>query len=275
MENPLNGVELFIGGLFGVVGFGLGDFTDRLIATHALTASTTTTTGATTTYVDTPPTTGDYPGLYNPTAICAPMDMYRWMNAIGAPTALFVVAHFIKAPNFRAALQFTAFGYGVRTVGKGVIDAIAQLTSSTALGQQLYDGELRASILQANSGNQSASGLSALPSAGLGNARRLGAGAANCAPCAAQKGRGAGFPSMPRETSSQSTSTTNTATTPTASTPAASTTATSTPTPAPTTSVVPNSTPATPPAGPASATNSTLTGAPRKSLYAPYGGYDL
>lgn len=216
MENPLTGAEIFIGSVTGLAGFVFGDFVDRMLATHALTASGTTTTGTTTsTYTDTPPTSGDYNGLYNATAICAPMDLTRWAAAVGVPAATLAIAHFVEAPNFRAALQFFAFGYGARGIGKGLIDLIASATTTTELGQQLYDGEMRAAILQQNQGNTSAAALANLPSAGLGRPRGqlvertaspqgvgkiirkpCGCGKAGCGRCAA---KGVGAPRMTRK----------------------------------------------------------------------------
>jgi hypothetical protein len=241
MENPMDGVELFIGAITGLAGFLTADVLDRFLATHPLTVSTAASGSTAATYTDTPPTSGDYQGLFNATAICAPMDVTRWLAGLGVATVPLVIAHFISAPKGRAALQFFGYAAGIRVVGKGLIDMIAQLTQPTQLGQQLYDGEMRAAALKAGNGTI-ASGVN-LPSSGLGRAR-LGAGKP-CAPCATKK-MGAGYPSAPREvtavtnnstptTQNQPTSTpTNTA--PTASTPAA-----------------------TPPAPPAAA--NTLTGA--------------
>ena len=241
MENPMDGVELFIGAVTGLAGFLTADVLDRFLATHPLTVSTAASGSTAATYTDTPPTSGDYQGLFNATAICAPMDATRWLAGLGVATVPLVIAHFISAPKGRAALQFFGYAAGIRVVGKGLIDMIAQLTQPTQLGQQLYDGEMRAAALKAGNGTI-ASGVN-LPSSGLGRAR-LGTGKP-CAPCATKK-MGAGYPSAPREvtavtnnstptTQNQPTSTpTNTA--PTASTPAA-----------------------TPPAPPAAA--NTLTGA--------------
>jgi colicin import membrane protein len=192
MENPLSGVELFIGSLLGLTGFAAGDLTDRLIATHAL-------TGTAAPYTDTAPTTGSYAGLLNPTAICAPMNLPRWANAVGVPAVGFVVAHFVKGPVVRSALQFFAFGYGVRGVGKAVIDLLAKVTTNMPVGQRLYDGEMRAMLLKSGGGTIPA-GSVALPSAGLGAPRQLGAPCAcggGCAKCKPQV-PGVGWPSMPR-----------------------------------------------------------------------------
>jgi hypothetical protein len=190
-RNPMGAAELLVGGLSGLVGFGLGDFTDRLLATHAITVKAAATATTPATYADTPPTTGSYQGLFNPTAITAPMNLVRWANALGAPAALFVVANFVKGPKLKSSLHLAAFGYGLRTVGKGLIDLVAKFTTSFQLGQQLYDGEMRAQVLQANNGNQTAAALGNLPAAGLGKP-------GDCVGC--NKQLGVGWPSMPRET---------------------------------------------------------------------------
>jgi DNA-binding protein HU-beta len=241
MENPMDGVELFIGAITGLAGFLTADVLDRFLATHPLTVSTAASGSTAATYTDTPPTSGDYQGLFNATAICAPMDATRWLAGLGVATVPLVIAHFISAPKGRAALQFFGYAAGIRVVGKGLIDMIAQLTQPTQLGQQLYDGEMRAAALKAGNGTI-ASGVN-LPSSGLGRAR-LGTGKP-CAPCATKK-MGAGYPSAPREV----TAVTNN------STPTTQNQPTSTPTNTAPTASTPV---ATPPAPPAAA--NTLTGA--------------
>lgn len=187
-RNPINATELVIGAFTGLSGFLIADVFDRFLATHAL-------TGTAVPYVDTPPTTGDYPGLYNATAICAPMDMKRWLLGsavtIGLPLG---IAYMIKSDTARTSLQLMAFGAFVRIVGKGAIDGIAKLTNTNMVGQRLYDGEMRSQVLAANGGTFPATVQ--LPTAGLGKA--LGA-KPPCAPCDAAKA-GAGYPSIPRET---------------------------------------------------------------------------
>jgi hypothetical protein len=207
MENPLGGLELFVGSLTGLIGFGGADFVDRLIATHALTPKGTPTAAGIQLYMDTPPTTGSYTGLYNPSAITAPMNLTRW--AVGGLMTVVPLglAHYVKGPVGRSSLQMFGFGAGIRILGKGLLDLLAMLTKNTSTGQRLYDGELRAMALHRGDGSEAN-----LPSAGLGRPALAakppghGTGCA-CTACANKTpdqlaGRPAGtvgWPSMPRE----------------------------------------------------------------------------
>jgi hypothetical protein len=205
MENPMTGTELFVGSITGLLGFLTADAVDRLLATHALTDKGTKDASGNELFADNPPTTGSYTGLFNATAICAPMDATRWLAGLGVAGVPLVIAHFISAPMGRSALQFFGFAAGVRIVGKGLIDMTAQLLQTNSTGQRLFDGEMRAAALKANNGNSQAAALASLPSAGLGRTPRLGAPAADCAPCADKQG--AGYPSMPREVAPPTTAT--------------------------------------------------------------------
>jgi len=261
MENPLTGTEIFVGGVFGLLGFGLGDLTDRLIATHALTAKTAATATAPATYADNPPTTGNYTGLFNPTAITAPMDLMRWLNAVGTPGVVLLLSPYLKSPTARSAVQFAAFGYGFRTVGKGLIDLLAKVTTSMQLGQRLYDGEMRAQVLAASNGNQSAAALGNLPAAGLGKVPcSCKAGCANC-----QGKAGVGWPSMPRELPAATSTTTAPPSPATGTTPPAMQT---TQPPVRVTTPAPNPAPSLPGGG-----SNGLTGTPKRSTGV-YGGYE-
>lgn len=203
MENPLTGVELFVGTLTGLLGFGTADVVDRLIATHALTSVTT---GTTTTYSDVPPTTNPaqgtaatYGSLFNSTAVCAPMNLERWGVGLLISGVPILIGHFVSAPVGRSALQFFGFGALMRIAGKGLIDMVAQLTKSNATGMRLYAGEQRAAAVYHNDG--SAASLPANALTGLGQRPMLGApmlrlhqtgcGCVSCHPA------GTGYPSMP------------------------------------------------------------------------------
>jgi hypothetical protein len=200
MENPMTGVEIFVGSITGLLGFGLADALDRVLATHALTDKGTKDVNGIELYADNPATTGPYAGLFNATAICAPMDVTRWAAGLAMAAVPLTIAHFIGAPTGRAALQFFGFGAGVRIVGKGMTDLVALVTRTTPIGQRLYDGEMRAAALK--SGGAANPALASLPSAGLGRPV-VKLGAADCAPCADKAG--VGYPSMPREVAQPST----------------------------------------------------------------------
>lgn len=203
----MTGVEIFVGSITGLFGFGVADAVDRMLATHALTDKNAKDKNGYELYADNPPSDGDYPGLFNATAVCSPMDWKRWVFGLVGAAVPLTVAHFVSAPTGRAALQFFGFGYGIRVVGKGLIDGLAMLTVHTGTGQRLYDGEMRAAVLKAHNGNNQADALASLPSAGLGKPQL----AAPCTDCndkqQVAKPQGAGWPSMPVSPGARSTST--------------------------------------------------------------------
>lgn len=176
MENPLDGAELLISLFTGALGFGTMDLVDRYLATHALVAGTATTTGGTSTYTDTPPTSGDYNGLYNATAVLAPMNLTRWLAGTIGPAVPIIAAQMIKAPAGRAALQMFGFGALMRTAGKAITNLVASMTNTTAVGLRLYDAEARAGALQTAQGGDISSNNFPTTGLGAGNIRRMGAG---------------------------------------------------------------------------------------------------
>lgn len=180
MENPLGGMELAVGLFTGALGFGVSDFIDRYLSTHALTDKNAKDASGNELYADTPPTDGAYKGLFNGTAVLAPMDLKRWGVGVAVAGAPIVVASFVKSSAGRSALQMFGFGAALRLVGKGLTDGVRMLSQKTAIGQRLYDGEARAAALKAEAaGTTPALPSGSLPSSGLG--RTLGAG--NCGKC--------------------------------------------------------------------------------------------
>ena len=180
MENPLSGGELFVSILTGALGFGTMDMVDRFLATHALTAGT-----AANSFTDTPPTTGGaggYQGLYNATAVLAPLNWQRWTAGLLGPAVPLIAAQMIKAPVGRSALQMFGFGALMSTAGKGLTQLIAMFGNQTAFAQRLYDPEIRAAIAQVtNSGGTST--WPTPPTSGLGRApavHQLGMGSSKC-----------------------------------------------------------------------------------------------
>jgi hypothetical protein len=211
MENPMTGVELFVGTFTGLLGFGTADVVDRIIATHALTA---TVNGSTTSYTDTPPTANPaqgtkatYASLFNATAVCAPMNLPRWAAGLAISGVPIIIAHWVTAPVGRSALQFFGFGAGMRIVGKGMIDLLALITKSNATGMRLYGGEQRAMAVINNDGSTST--LPSQATTGLGRpalaapaGHKTGCGCQACgkhtpALAAAPQRVGAGWPSYP------------------------------------------------------------------------------
>lgn len=181
MENPLTGMEIAVGAVTGVVGFISADALDRVLATHALSG----TTGA---YVDNPPTTGSYIGLYNGTAVLAQMDWKRWLAGAGITIVPFTIAAFIKSPVGRSSLQFFGFGAGIRVLGKAVTDVIAYLMRNSSTGQRLYDADLRSMMKRTSYAGGDVSAYPALPYSGIDvaqNQQGLGAvGVGACGTCA-------------------------------------------------------------------------------------------
>ena len=167
LENPLSVTEIAVGSFTGIVGFLAEDALDRVIATHALGPSASGAPGSDgkPLYGDTPGTTGAYAGLYNATAVLAPMDWKRWV-AGGAMTLVpFAIAAFVSgksAPVARSSLQFFGFGAGVRFLGKAATDLMAKLFGRTSWGARMYDGEARAAALK------NGTDTSLFPTSGLG-----------------------------------------------------------------------------------------------------------
>jgi hypothetical protein len=157
MENPLGVAEVLVGTFTGLLGFGSSELIDRLLATHAL-------TGTTQPYSDSPPTTGDYSGLYNGTAILAPMDIYRWGAGLGLAIVPIAIASQVSDPIGRSALQMFGFGALMRVGGKGLTDLAAYLTSGSLFGNQVFINEQRAQAALPNATVQSSN----LPTSGLG-----------------------------------------------------------------------------------------------------------
>lgn len=166
-ENPLGAGEMILGGFTGVLGFIVGDGVDRFLASHALTDKNSKDASGNELFADSPPTTGSYSGLFNATAIAAPMDLLRWGVGLGVPLVVVLGGRMINNPLGRSGVQMFGFVWGVRTLGKGLTDLIAYMTRSKAFGQRLYDAEMRAASMAAGTNGYP---LASLPSTGLGRA---------------------------------------------------------------------------------------------------------
>lgn len=178
MENPLSGMELFVGGLTMLIGAGTADVLDRFLATHALQVKDQ----ANNLYADQPTTDGSYKGMFNAAAIDAPMDVKRWIGGAAVVLVPFGVSGFVKSGAGRSALQLFAFGALVRVGGKAVVDLMAKLLKKNATGQRLYAAEMRAAALKAGDGSEANIVSTGLGLPYYGN-RQLGMGGCQCANC--------------------------------------------------------------------------------------------
>ena len=208
LENPLSAAEIGWGALTGTLGFLAADALDRVWATHALAPASGGGVGTDgkPLFGDTPPTAGtgifktNYVGLYNATAILAPMDWKRWVSGVLITGVPFAVAMAIKNPVGRSSMQFFGFGAGVRILGKAVDDLMAKFFGRTSWGARLYDGEARAAAMRTlaaggtdTTGNFPTAGLGALPES-------TGVAGCSCANCSAGVGsccRKAGSQALP------------------------------------------------------------------------------
>lgn len=183
MENPLRGMELFIGGVTMLTGAGVADLLDRFLATHPLQVKD----AANNLYADQPPTDGNYKGMFNGAAVDAPMDMKRWLAGGAVVLVPFAASGFVKSGAGRSALQLFAFGALVRVAGKAARDGIAALLKKNATGQRLYIDEMRAAALKKGDGSEAN-----LVAAGLGAPyRQLPAGVGGCGCANCRTGQGA------------------------------------------------------------------------------------
>jgi hypothetical protein len=176
LENPMTATEMAVGAVTGVLGFIAADALDRVIATHALADKGAVGSDGKELWMDNADGTR-YPGLFNATAVLAPMDWQRWLAGAGITAVPFIVAAMIKSPMGRSSLQFFGFGAGIRILGKAATDLMAKLTSRMSWGARLYDGEARAAALSAGAGAEANLPFSGLGAIGVGTA---GCGCANC-----------------------------------------------------------------------------------------------
>lgn len=140
MENPLNGMELFVGAVTGLVGFLATSLTDRAIATRE---------SATIKSVSAP--------IY--------MDVYRLGAAVGFAAFPLVTAHFIRSPMWRAGLQFFGVAALLYLTGKVAQDLGGKLLAENSTGQRLFGGEIAAqSMLEAADKSKTKEGTAGLPS---------------------------------------------------------------------------------------------------------------
>jgi hypothetical protein len=190
--------EMVAGGLTMLGGALVAEIADRFVATHALTAKTGVNgSDGKPVFADTPDTSGSYKGLFNATAVLAPMNITRWLVGVGLTVVPFGISFALKkGGTARSVIQLGAFGAGVRTLLKGSSDLAGKMLGRTATGARLYDGEARAGAVQAlaqgspdTTGDYPSVGLGAAQPKGLGAAHKCGA----CAPCRTGVGACCGY----------------------------------------------------------------------------------
>ena len=192
MENPLSGMELVTGGISGLFGFLAADLVDRFVATHALTTTANKDAAGHVLYADTPPTTGTYTGLFNGTAVVAPMyvSWQRWLFPGLVAVLPIWGARYVRSNTARATVQMFGVGAGIRWLGKALTDGVATLLSYTCTGQRLYDPEIRGHALRKVNGNANDPSVTGFPTTGLG--RRVAPAGLTAGPPAPQLSAGVG-----------------------------------------------------------------------------------
>lgn len=167
-------------GLTGLGGIGLGDFTDRFLATHAFTVSTTQ--GGS---MDAP-VVGQ---VYNYQAAAAPMGWKRWAAGAAGTAVPLVIGAYIKGPGWRAAFQGVGIGWGLGTLGRGLRDLMVMLFGKTAFGMRMWADEISAAnaAKTAKAATTAVTAVVPVSLAGVRHGQRIGtngvAGCSNCAGC--------------------------------------------------------------------------------------------
>lgn len=136
MENPLSGMELFVGAVTGLVGFLATSLTDRAIATResALVKSPSA-------------------PIYS--------DFYRLGAAVGFAAVPLVGAHFIRSPLWRSGMQFFGVAALLYLTGKVAQDLGGKLLADNDTGKRLFGGEIAAQDML--SAAEKAKGTGGLP----------------------------------------------------------------------------------------------------------------
>jgi hypothetical protein len=119
MENPLSGMELFIGGITGLVGFIASSMTDRALATR-----------------DSAVVKSASAPIYS--------DLYRLGAAASLAAFPLIGAHFIRSPLWRSGLQFFGVASLLYLGGKLFQDLGAKMLHDNTTGQRLFQGEIAA-----------------------------------------------------------------------------------------------------------------------------------
>lgn len=141
MENPLTGMELFVGAVTGLVGFLATSLTDRAIATResALVKSPSA-------------------PIYS--------DFYRLGAVVSLAAFPLIGAHFIRSPYWRSGMQFFGVAALLYLTGKVAQDLGGKLLADNDTGKRLFGGEIAAQSMldAAEKANAAKTGAAGLPS---------------------------------------------------------------------------------------------------------------
>ncbi len=192
-ENPLDGLEYLSAVFTTALGALAAQVNDRFWATHALGPSTLNPGDGH--FGDSPPTDGSYPGLYNATAILAPMDWKRWLSGVALAAIPYGASAFVPTRHrfWRTSMQTFAIGAGAVVVAKGATDLASRFLTKYGWAQRLFDGEMRASMLKQGSAYTGPP----LPTAGLGAPQLKSTGCGACVNCATGVGACCGSKTAP------------------------------------------------------------------------------
>lgn len=170
-ENPLSGMEMFAGGLTLLLGLGVADVADRMLATHPLTGPDANGNFSDVVPVD---SSGKPTQSANGASVMEPMDAKRWIAGGVIVIVPFIAAHFVKNPTGRSALQLFGFGAAARVLGKGIKDLLVRFTATKGVTQRLYASEIagynQAALLASAQGNTPGPVFPNAPAPGLGHA---------------------------------------------------------------------------------------------------------
>jgi hypothetical protein len=181
MENPLSGMELFVGFVVATLGAATAEITDRLIAGNSLTDTGQKDASGNAIFKENVPDGG----VSNTRTPSSRMGIVRWLVGIGI-TGVPIGIGMIPAipPAGRSALQLFGVGAGVRTFTKGAIDGASYLLRNTSFGLRTFDAEIyTASLLDPKTRAAAIATAPGTVVAGLGGVPSLGLGCGGCGHC--------------------------------------------------------------------------------------------
>jgi hypothetical protein len=138
MENPLSGMELFVGAVVGLVGFLAVSLTDRALATRESAI------------------------VKSPSAPIY-MDFWRLGAAVGFSAVPLIGAHYVRSPLARAGMQFFGVAALLYLTGKVAQDLGGKLLADNDTGKRLFGGEIAAQDMLAAAEKTKTNGTAGLP----------------------------------------------------------------------------------------------------------------